>query len=95
MGIINPLGDDVNAQITSPIEGQFCYLADTNVLQFYNGSAWTNFIGEGTDPTEVFEFLCQISNWGLHKTGSSPNGGKVWPTGGKKKRQHGFMLFER
>ena len=25
----------------------FCYLADSNVLQFYNGSAWTNFIGEG------------------------------------------------
>ena len=36
-----------DAQITSPIEGQFCYLADSNVLQFYNGSAWTNFIGEG------------------------------------------------
>ena len=36
-----------DAQITSPIEGMFCYLADTNVLQFYNGSAWTNFIGEG------------------------------------------------
>lgn len=36
-----------DAQITSPIEGMFCYLADSNVLQFYNGSAWTNFIGEG------------------------------------------------
>ena len=36
-----------DAQITSPIEGQFCYLADTNVLQFYNGSSWTSFIGEG------------------------------------------------
>ena len=36
-----------DAQITSPIEGQFCYLADSNVLQFYNGSSWTNFIGEG------------------------------------------------
>jgi len=36
-----------DAQITSPIEGMFCYLADTNTLQFYNGSAWTNFIGEG------------------------------------------------
>ena len=36
-----------DAQITSPIEGMFCYLADTNVLQFYNGSSWTNFIGEG------------------------------------------------
>ena len=36
-----------DAQITSPIEGQFCYLADTNVLQFYNGSAWTAFVGDG------------------------------------------------
>jgi len=36
-----------DAQITSPIEGQFCYLADSNVLQFYNGSSWANFIGEG------------------------------------------------
>ena len=36
-----------DAQITSPIEGQFCYLAYSNVLQFYNGSSWANFIGEG------------------------------------------------
>jgi hypothetical protein len=41
-----------DAQISSPIEGQFCYLADTNVLQFYNGSAWTAFLGEG-DITSV------------------------------------------
>ena len=36
-----------DAQITSPIEGQFCYLADSNVLQFYNGSSWASFIGDG------------------------------------------------
>ena len=36
-----------DAQITSPIEGMFCYLADSNVLQFYNGSAWAGYIGEG------------------------------------------------
>lgn len=36
-----------DAQITSPIQGQFCFLNDTNTLQFYSGSAWTNFIGEG------------------------------------------------
>jgi len=36
-----------DAQITSPIEGQFCYLADSNVLQFYNGASWASFIGEG------------------------------------------------
>jgi len=36
-----------DAQITSPIEGMFCYLADTNELQFYNGSAWAGYIGDG------------------------------------------------
>jgi hypothetical protein len=36
-----------DAQITSPIEGMFCYLADTNELQFYNGSAWGSYIGDG------------------------------------------------
>jgi hypothetical protein len=35
-----------DAQITSPIEGQFCYLADSNVLQLYT-SSWNNFIGDG------------------------------------------------
>lgn len=34
-------------QVTSPEESMFCMLADTNTLQFYNGSAWTNFIGDG------------------------------------------------
>lgn len=33
--------------VTSPSEGMFCFLQDTNSLQFYNGSAWANFIGEG------------------------------------------------
>lgn len=28
-------------------EGMFCFLKDTNTLQFYDGSAWQNFIGEG------------------------------------------------
>ena len=36
-----------DAQITSPIEGQFCYLADSNVLQLYGGSSWADYIGEG------------------------------------------------
>lgn len=36
-----------DAQISSPVEGQFCYLADSNVLQFYNGSSWASYIGEG------------------------------------------------
>jgi len=33
--------------ITSPAEGMFAYLSDTDVLTYYNGSAWGNFIGEG------------------------------------------------
>ena len=32
---------------TSDAEGMFCFLKDSNTLQFYDGSAWTNFLGEG------------------------------------------------
>lgn len=32
---------------TSDAEGMFCFLKDTNTLQFYDGSSWVNFIGEG------------------------------------------------
>ena len=42
--------DDSTARdsaVSSPSEGMFCFLKDTNSLQFYNGSAWANFIGEG------------------------------------------------
>jgi hypothetical protein len=31
-----------DAAITSPQEGQFAYLKDTNVTTYYTGSAWTN-----------------------------------------------------
>ena len=30
-----------DAAVTSPQEGNFCYLKDTNVTQYYTGSAWT------------------------------------------------------
>ena len=33
--------------ITSPSEGMFAYLKDTNALTFYDGSSWASFIGEG------------------------------------------------
>lgn len=32
---------------TNDAEGMFCFLKDSNTLQFYDGSAWTNFIGDG------------------------------------------------
>lgn len=31
---------DRNTTATSPLEGQFAYLADTNALTYYTGSAW-------------------------------------------------------
>jgi|TARA_Y100000033_G_C2694525_1_gene85403 hypothetical protein len=36
-----------DSQISSPIEGQFAYLSDSNTLTFYTGSSWASFIGEG------------------------------------------------
>ena len=36
-----------DSAVSSPEEGMFCYLSDTNVLQFYNGSSWASYIGDG------------------------------------------------
>ena len=36
-----------DSQITSPIEGQFAYLADTNNLTYYDGASWQSYIGDG------------------------------------------------
>jgi len=36
-----------DSAVSSPTEGMICFLKDTDVLQFYSGSAWTNYIGEG------------------------------------------------
>ena len=36
-----------DSAVSSAEEGMFCYLADTNVLQFYNGSSWASYIGDG------------------------------------------------
>lgn len=32
---------------TNDAEGMFCFLKDTNTLQFYDGSSWVSYIGEG------------------------------------------------
>jgi len=42
--------DDSSARdsaITSPTEGMFAFLKDTDTLTYYNGSTWGSFIGEG------------------------------------------------
>ena len=36
-----------DSAISSPSEGMFAYLKDSNSLVFYNGSSWASFIGEG------------------------------------------------
>lgn len=36
-----------DAAITSPENGQACFLLDSSTLQFFYSSAWNNFIGEG------------------------------------------------
>ena len=36
-----------DSAVSSPEEGMFCFLTDSNTLQFYNGSSWASFIGEG------------------------------------------------
>jgi hypothetical protein len=33
--------------ISSPEEGMFAYLADSNTLTYYDGSSWASYIGEG------------------------------------------------
>ena len=42
--------DDSSARdiaVTSPTEGMFAFLKDTDTLTYYNGSTWGSFIGEG------------------------------------------------
>jgi len=36
-----------DSAVSSAEEGMFCFLQDLNTLQFYDGSSWTSFIGEG------------------------------------------------
>jgi hypothetical protein len=36
-----------DAAITSPAEGQHCFLKDTDALQYYTGSAWVAAGGAG------------------------------------------------
>ena len=36
-----------DAQITSPTNGQFCFLLDSLTLQYYSSSSWNSFIGDG------------------------------------------------
>jgi len=59
-----------DAQITSPIEGQFAYLADSNTLFYYTGAAWASYIGDG-DITGVTITTAGTSGLGGGATASS------------------------
>jgi hypothetical protein len=36
-----------DSAVSSPSEGMFCFLKDSDTLQFYNGGSWASFIGDG------------------------------------------------
>lgn len=57
--------------ISTPEEGMFAYLKDTNVLTYYTGSTWASYIGEG-DITGVT--ITTASNSGLAGGSASTSG---------------------
>jgi hypothetical protein len=40
--------------LPSPSEGMMCYLADTNAVQVYNGTAWVSIAGGGAGLQDIF-----------------------------------------
>lgn len=48
-GVVNVFASSTarDAAITSPTEGMFAYLSDTNALTYYTGSSWAEYVGEG------------------------------------------------
>ena len=43
--------------IAAPSEGMFTYLADSNTLEYYNGSSWTPFSAGGSGGSFSKHFL--------------------------------------
>ena len=56
-----------DASITSPQEGQFAYLKDTNVTTYYTGSAWTNL-----DTTGMTNPMTTTGDMVYSSSGSTP-----------------------
>jgi hypothetical protein len=60
-----------DSAVSSPSEGMFCFLKDTDTLQFYSGSTWSSYIGDG-DITGVT--VTTASNSGLAGGSASTSG---------------------
>ena len=56
-----------DAEITSPEEGQFAYLKDTNVTTYYTGSAWANL-----DTTGMLNPMTTTGDTIYSSSGSTP-----------------------
>lgn len=65
-----------DAAITSPQEGQFAYLKDTNVTMYYTGSAWTNL-----DTTGMVNPMTTTGDTIYASSGSTPARLAVGSTG--------------
>lgn len=90
---------DRTAQVTSPAEGNFSYLRDTNKLYYYTGSAWAEADTSGILPSEftakgdllagtgsaTFDNLAVGANGTVLTADSSTATGLKWstPSGGK------------
>lgn len=65
-----------DASITSPQEGQFAYLKDTNVTTYYTGSAWTNL-----DTTGMTNPMTTTGDMVYSSSGSTPGRLGIGTTG--------------
>ena len=62
-----------DAAVTSPQEGNFCYLKDTNATQYFTGSSWTAIGGGGGKVLQVVQ--------ATYSTATTINGGVLADTG--------------
>jgi hypothetical protein len=76
-----------SSAITSPQEGMFSYLKDTNVTQYYSGSAWTSIGGTASPLTtkgDVYTYsttdarLAVGTNGQVLTADSTATNGVVW-----------------
>lgn len=62
-----------SAAITAPTEGQLSYLTNSNVFQYYNGSAWVDLIVTGTVSDKSANYTTAATDSGntIRSTGSA------------------------